>query len=612
MATIQSLNPYLRRVAEIESNLNPNARNPNSSAGGLFQFIDSTANEYGLDGMKRYDPAFAIPAAQRLTENNRNVLRQKLGREPTDGELYLAHQQGAGGASQLLSNPDARLIDVIGNKAATLNAGDPNMTAGAFANQWINKFGNDTLAGNSGEDDLEEWTTVQADDTSEEWETINTQETNPVERPESSKGIFERIGEDINQRGSQAKEIIDASRKDKQSLPREWLQLMAPVSGAVGDVVGEGITSIGRGIDTVAPGTTGAVKDALLSLPSAGGGTLGDALPGEIEQLSGQYNQWKEKNPQLARDVEGGLGLASLITPIKGKSAANIIGDVAAEPVKAATTGTKNLVKGALARNEGQLDDAAQKIAEKATNAYSRMRQIGADFTPNASQNITNNIESALIVDGPLNPKLHDKAIAALEDIKENGFDSLEKLDQWRQTLNDVAGNFNDKVNARKARLMIDAIDDSIDVLSPRDLSSGSKDAVDALLEGRKEWSRKVKFETMADVIKNADGDPNKLKRDLERLRLSKKVKGWTKEERAALKIASQQTTGEGILKLLGKFGFDLGSGRAIGNTALPVAGGLVSGTAIVPTVGTAARQAQKYVGRGKAENVLKLIEKGK
>ncbi|SPU27851.1 Transglycosylase SLT domain [Candidatus Bartonella washoeensis] len=45
---------YLYRVAQIESGGNPNARNPRSSAGGLYQFIDSTAKQYGLQD--RFDP----------------------------------------------------------------------------------------------------------------------------------------------------------------------------------------------------------------------------------------------------------------------------------------------------------------------------------------------------------------------------------------------------------------------------------------------------------------------------------------------------------------------------------------------------------------------------
>lgn len=135
---------YLARTAQIESGGNPNAKNPNSSATGPFQFIDSTARQYGLTD--RTDPIASADAAGRLARDNANTLRQALGREPTAGELYLAHQQGGGGAAKLLANPNARAADVVGMKAVTLNGGSANMTAGEFANKWVGKFG----GGNSG------------------------------------------------------------------------------------------------------------------------------------------------------------------------------------------------------------------------------------------------------------------------------------------------------------------------------------------------------------------------------------------------------------------------------------------------------------------------------
>jgi hypothetical protein len=44
---------YLKRTAQIESAMNPNAKNPRSSAGGLFQFINATAKDYGLTNRDR-------------------------------------------------------------------------------------------------------------------------------------------------------------------------------------------------------------------------------------------------------------------------------------------------------------------------------------------------------------------------------------------------------------------------------------------------------------------------------------------------------------------------------------------------------------------------------
>lgn len=142
-AIMQAANRYgidpsaLMRIAQIESGGNPNAKNHSSSAGGLFQFIDKTAKQYGLQD--RYDPAQASDAAARLARDNSSYLSGILGRDPSAGELYLAHQQGAGGAGKLLSNPTARAVDILGENAVRLNGGTPDMTAQEFANKWINK-----------------------------------------------------------------------------------------------------------------------------------------------------------------------------------------------------------------------------------------------------------------------------------------------------------------------------------------------------------------------------------------------------------------------------------------------------------------------------------------
>ena len=129
---------YLARTAQIESGMNPNAQNPRSSAGGLFQFIDSTAGDYGLTN--RMDPYAASDAAARLARDNASFLRGKLGRDPTASELYLAHQQGAGGAWNLLSNPNASASSLVGQAAVSLNGGRGGATGADFARHVENYY----------------------------------------------------------------------------------------------------------------------------------------------------------------------------------------------------------------------------------------------------------------------------------------------------------------------------------------------------------------------------------------------------------------------------------------------------------------------------------------
>lgn len=127
----------LATIAFIESKFRTDAQNPRSSAGGLFQFIDETAADYGLED--KFDAAQSADAGARLMADNQAAFVQALGRKPTTGELYLMHQQGTTGGLTLLQNPNALAVDLVGSDEVKLNGGRDDMTAAEFANIWIRK-----------------------------------------------------------------------------------------------------------------------------------------------------------------------------------------------------------------------------------------------------------------------------------------------------------------------------------------------------------------------------------------------------------------------------------------------------------------------------------------
>ena len=130
---------YLLATAKMESNFNPTASASTSSARGLYQFIDQTwlgtVKEAGAQlGYGKYadaitksgsgsysvsdpaarnaimklrdDPAAASSMAAVLTQSNSFKLTGMIGRRPSDGELYMAHFMGVGGAAKLISNAE--------------------------------------------------------------------------------------------------------------------------------------------------------------------------------------------------------------------------------------------------------------------------------------------------------------------------------------------------------------------------------------------------------------------------------------------------------------------------------------------------------------------------
>ncbi|MGA7787569.1 MAG: transglycosylase SLT domain-containing protein, partial [Xanthobacteraceae bacterium] len=145
---------YLLATAQVESGLNPRAGAATSSARGLFQFIDQTwlatmkqsgpALGYGQyaaaitktasghyvvndPAMRseilklRNDPTANATMAGAFTQANAAVLSARLGRSPSEGELYIAHFLGAGGAARLISqaasDPNATAATAFGNAA---------------------------------------------------------------------------------------------------------------------------------------------------------------------------------------------------------------------------------------------------------------------------------------------------------------------------------------------------------------------------------------------------------------------------------------------------------------------------------------------------------------
>jgi hypothetical protein len=145
---------YLLPTAQVESGLDPQAGASTSFARGLFQFIEqtwlATMKQSGSAlGYGRYADAIAQTASGRyevtdpalrneilklrneptanavmagaFTSTNAADLTQHLGRAPSEGELYIAHFLGSGGAARLIgiaaSNPAAKATEFFAGAA---------------------------------------------------------------------------------------------------------------------------------------------------------------------------------------------------------------------------------------------------------------------------------------------------------------------------------------------------------------------------------------------------------------------------------------------------------------------------------------------------------------
>jgi hypothetical protein len=108
-------------IASIETGgrFDPNAKNPKSSAQGIFQQIDSNWNETG--GGDRADVGTQIRNGIASIANTQQALEKRLGRAPNAQETYLGHLLGSAGAAALIessrTNPDGSFRDTAAGYA---------------------------------------------------------------------------------------------------------------------------------------------------------------------------------------------------------------------------------------------------------------------------------------------------------------------------------------------------------------------------------------------------------------------------------------------------------------------------------------------------------------
>jgi len=158
---------YLMELARVESNFNPAARAPRSSATGLFQFKDhdwleairAFGAEYGLQayatqvkpvgdtGLEqqpivrdplqlevlalRLNPRLSTLMAAETIRRNVPILSSKTGHEPSRTELYLAHYLGLDGAVKFLELLDKAPATIAGDIFPEEAANNPGVFQGA-------------------------------------------------------------------------------------------------------------------------------------------------------------------------------------------------------------------------------------------------------------------------------------------------------------------------------------------------------------------------------------------------------------------------------------------------------------------------------------------------
>ena len=354
-----------------------------------------------------------------------------------------------------------------------------------------------------------------------------------------------------------------------------------------------------------------------------GGPVVGGAIAGATQPTE---QQTTPDEALKQRAIQGAIGgTLGVVAP----AVANKIG-----------SGISTIAQGIKSSSPEAMEAIETGMKDVSSGLYDHMDNIGANLTSSATQDLASNIKSAIKKElGNLDPVANKYTISALKRLEDSinqagekaapedkvsilsgladsspeGEITLSDLDKIRQSLSRIPKTETADINS--ARIVRKAIDDSVNNLTGTDLTNGSPEAVDALNAARQQWSQAKKYELVSNIVKDADGDPVKIKNGLNALlktRNELKISGFSDDELAALKNAAKYSLPEMAFK-------GLAAGSILGGKKLPLA---TDAAVLLATHGnplaiagigasTGIDLLSGYMAKGKAAQLLQTLQNG-
>lgn len=601
----------LQSVMAAESAGNPNAVSP-KGAQGLFQFLPQTAKAYGINPL---DPQQAAVGAARMYGD---LSKQFDGDVPS---MLAAYNWGSGNLTKKgMQNAPQETRDYVNKVQAGMAVpnkqyaqaetgsttdGTPALPEGFVINKdlpelpegFVLNKGNAPQVGDARtalDQTMQGATFGYADEAMDAIGALGAGAYMKAFKPELMDG--KNVGDLYNEARDNSKERLAQEAENPSAIP---LQILG------------GLITGGAGALTK---TGGAVANSLRS-----GKILGKELGVVGRAIKGAATGAVSGGAYGAGTAEDGNRFAGLEEGATTGAAVGAAIPAAGAALAGTTAGAANIAKGIASRSPEQLQVAGASLKDQASSVYQKFKASGAVLSAPKVQNIVKSVDNSLTSLGKNNKELHRKTLSALDDLKTDankGRMGLEELDQHRQLFSGIVRDETDitgkiSQDGLKAQKAIQAIDRHVNTLKKADVIGGDTSASKLIQDARGLWAKQARFDSVSRIVEKADGDPRKIKTMLSTfVRNKKNLNGFSTEEREALKSASRDSTGEKALNILGKFGIDKNRIMA------PLVGGGLTGAALgnpvgatLVAAGTAARQAQKYIAKGKIENALNIIE---
>lgn len=420
--------------------------------------------------------------------------------------------------------------------------------------------------------------------------------------------------------------------------------------------------AVGGLFDIPVAGMSMVAKGAYEDLPGGAQNkinNIGQTIAPAVKTTLDKYQELKDKYPRAGRNVQAALETLNLLPFTSNavregagavlESVAPAVKNVAVDSALAVPRGISTVAQGAFAKSPEARQVVENTLKTASNNIYSALDAKNIALNAGATQKIFDNIRQSL-KEGSINglsSAAHPNTTSTLNDlgkwinspagtaafIPEGGVDtgvnaiktsgigqiSLKELDSYRRQL--AGASYSNPEDIRAAAIVRKSLDNSINPSTSNiiqsDLTNGNIEDMKLLKQAQIRWAQKSRYEDINDILTKTQGDPNKIKSALTQfLNKDKNTIGWPEDELKALKNAAQTGAAEKLFKMFGKFGLDLGTSLTPGNTIGPIVGGWASGGiapgAAVVAGGTISKQLQKYMARGKAEQLLSVIQKGK
>lgn len=317
--------------------------------------------------------------------------------------------------------------------------------------------------------------------------------------------------------------------------------------------------AFGSGLTGKIAGTAGELAPAAVGIGQALRSLAGKLPSVTTGETAGRGVVRQLGETTAKQDITGALAAGAgqeIGREVGGETGAMIGGIVAPIAVGIPISTAKTQADKILKKSAPSVDD----LKDTARSIYKSLDESGVKIPKNSFDNLADDIERTLRKEGS-DVDLTPKAIAVVKRlVAEKGQDkSLTDIDTLRKVARNAADS-SDRAESRLGAIAIEKIDDFLDDVGGQ-VTQG-KTAGEAFKSARDLWQRARKTEVLDQAIKNAEnqasGFENGIRTQFRQI-LKKidtgKLKGYTEEEKAAIRKVVQGTTAGNVARFFGKFG---------------------------------------------------------